>query len=101
MPQGSVLGPLLFQIFLIDLFFLPINFAVHLYADDSQLFLSGPVQTAIQSSLQCDLAVASQWFQENGMSTNPNKSLSVSLGTHIECLSFSLQGTKIDIGFFL
>lgn len=96
-PQGSVLGPLLFNIFLNDLLFLPTNSNVNSYADDTQLCLSGPDRTAIQTSLQCDLAIASQWFQENGMSANPNKCLSMRLGNNNEYLFISLQGTEIDM----
>ena len=75
-PQGSVLGPLLFNIFLNDLLLLPTNSNINSYADDTQLFLHGLNPITIQTSLQSDLTLASDWFQANGMTTNPSKRLS-------------------------
>lgn len=77
LPQGSVLGPLLFDIFLNDLLFLLTNSNINSYADDTQLFLRGLNSITIPTSLQSDLTLASNWFQANGMTTNPSKCLSM------------------------
>ena len=96
-PQGSVLGSLLFNIFLNDLLLLPTNSNINSYADDTQLFLRGLIPITIQTSLQSDLTQASDWFQANGMATNPSKCLSMRFGTDTNDLSVSLNSTVIDI----
>ena len=86
-PQGSVLGPFLFNIFFNDLLLLPTNSNINLYADDTQLFLHGLHPITIQTALQSDLTLASDWFQANGMTTNPRKCLSMWFGTDTNDLS--------------
>ena len=95
-PQGSVLGPLLFNIFLNDLLLLPTNSNISSYADDTQLFFHGLNPITTQTVLQNDLTLASDWFQANGMTTNPSKCLSAWFGTDTNDLSVSLNGTVID-----
>ena len=82
MPQGSVLGPLGFNIFLNEFSIL----------DDTQLFLRRLKPSTIQTSLQSGLTLASDSFQGNGMTTNPNKCLSMWFGTDTDDLSVSLNG---------
>ena len=78
------LGPLLFDIFLNDLLFSCTNSNLFSYADDTQLLLSGPDPTAIQISLNYDLALVSECFQSNGVSTNSEKWLFMWFGKQFE-----------------
>ena len=74
-PQGSILGPLLFVIFVNNLNLLPLssNSKVFLYADDLLLLHTFSPQLD-PSPLQSDLDIVTSWFSSNRLSVNPSKS---------------------------
>ena len=74
-PQGSVLGPLLFLLFIADLPGLLKNVLVG-YADDCILFCRIPHprgRASVAASLNDDLAMISDWCSSWGMLVNPSK----------------------------
>ena len=74
-PQGSVLGPLLFLLYIADLPRLLQNELVG-YADDSTLLCMIPHprdRSSVTASLNDDLAVISDWCSRWGMLVNPSK----------------------------
>ena len=73
-PQGSILGPLLFLIYINDIAFLHPDLNIDLYADDSTLFESGFDIFKIEEKLQSDLDNISNWCINNNMSLHPQKS---------------------------
>ena len=79
-PQGSLLGPLLFNIFMNDLVFAIKNGRLINYADDSKLYLSHKDPLALQDGINQDLSNTTQWFQQNGMIANTDKYQAIVLG---------------------
>ena len=72
-PQGSVLGALLFIVFINDLPSVVRRCKIVLYADDTTLFFAGRNAQTIQFALQEDLNAVGEWFPLNRLLVNCDK----------------------------
>ena len=71
-PQGSILGPLLFLLFINDLPLYTDVFA-DLYADDTTLYEINSSKSEIETKLQKAFSDLAQWCRLNGMAINIDK----------------------------
>ena len=69
-PQCSISGPTLFNIFMNDLAYAIKHCRIVNYADDTNIHCSGKDVRAVQNNLRVDLENATSWFIQNGMKPN-------------------------------
>jgi hypothetical protein len=72
-PQGSILGPLLFLIFINDLPQCLNNCKSILYADDTLLYYSAKSTTELEAKINADLQSLSHWLNNNLLTLNYEK----------------------------
>ena len=72
-PQGSILGPLLFLIFVNDLYNVSEKLFFVLFADDSNLLLSGPNVNDLCDQMNAELVNVVNWFKMNKLCLNEKK----------------------------
>ena len=98
-PQGSILGPLLFIIYINDMHHALMNCLVYHFADDTNLIFSHKDSSKIPKEVNSELAILYDWLCANRLSLNVGKNEftifrppSVSLAHRI---TLTLAGTKI------
>ena len=82
-PQGSILGPLLFTILVSDISNEIHNCKYHLYADDTQLYISGKINDIFEliNKINQDLQRISDFSMDNCLKLNEGKSVFIILGS--------------------
>ena len=80
-PQGSILGPLLFRIYMNDLPSVARGCQLNMYADDMELHCSSGDLFSAQCGLQCDLDSVKFWLRTNQLSLNVGKSHVMLIGS--------------------
>ena len=72
-PRGSILGPLLFILYMNDITRMCTECNISLLADDTAIYAYGPNVEIIQHKLQADLNNIQNWLLSNKLSLNVKK----------------------------
>ena len=96
-PQGSILGPVLFILYINDL---PscIQFSnIMMYADDTVIYLSSTTTLDIELKLNLDLVNLSQWLHHNKLVLNMKKTEFMTFGTRQRLAKQKCDETDISL----
>ena len=103
-PQGSVLGPLLFLIYINDIYNSSKKLSFYLFADDTNLLYADKDLKSLESAINIELQKVCDWLNANKLTINAKKSNFVifrpsqkKLSYQIKIRTYSLVILKLDL----
>ena len=101
-PQGSILGPLLFSIYINDIVTVSKELTFHMYADDTTIYFNLESSSGInvEDNVSNELNKVNSWLSLNMLSLNTDKTFHTRQ-KNIDPLTFSINGKQIEnVSFF-
>ena len=96
-PQGSILGPLLFLIYVNDMPNVCRNLLFMLFADDTNILYSHSDIMNLMNTVNSELANLSDWFKANRLSLNIKKTNFIMFGYKRMPAQYNSQDFNFDI----
>lgn len=86
-PQGSILGPLFFNVYVNDLVLVDSEPKYIIYADDTTVLFSSNNIASLTSTANSVLAKIHRWSQDNGLKINTDKTKAILFQAKNKCLN--------------
>ena len=97
-PQGSVLGPLLFLLFINDVSnFTTEGWFLNMYADDVIIYTFAPTSDELQKKLQLCVDNVHHWYHMNRLIINKKESAVMVIGSKAQLQSLNLDQFSINL----
>lgn len=100
-PQGSILGPLLFVLYVNDISSILTNCDCHpfMYADDIHLFFKGQSDFQLENTINTTLGNISRWLRNNNLVVNVSKTKAMTFGSPCRLnsgINIQVNGVAVD-----
>ena len=95
-PQGSVLGPLLFLLYINDIYTTSSKFKFHLFADDTDLLYADKNLKSLDTMVNTELVKVSDWLHANKLTLNTKKSNYVIFHSYQKKVNYQVQIKLFD-----
>ena len=95
-PQGSILGPILFNIFINDLFLFMTETDICNFADDNTLYACDSSLQNVLNRLKIDLENINNWFAHNSLIANASKFQLMFLGVKDQNIDLNISNIKLS-----